>query len=50
MEYILKFRSPYLHLVITVTKRRNGFLKKKENVRGFFVFMTMLSFRQLESN
>ena len=50
MEYILNFRSPNLYLVIIVTKRRKSFLKQKENVRGFFVFMTMLLLRQLESN
>ena len=41
MECILKFRSPNLYTIIIVTKMKKGFLKKKERVKGFFVFMTM---------
>ena len=29
--------------------KNRGFLKKKERVKGFFIFMTMPSFRQVES-
>ena len=47
---ILKFRSLHLHTIIIVTKINKGFLKKKERVKRFFVFMTMLSFKQFESN
>ena len=47
--YILKFRSPNLFTIIIVTKRKEGFLKKKETVKGFFIFMSMLSFKQVES-
>ena len=41
MECILKFRSPDLHTIIIVTKMKKGFVKKKERVKGFFIFMTM---------
>ena len=50
MGYILKFRSPNLYTIIIVTKIKKGFLKKKEKAKGFFIFMTMLSFKQVESN
>ena len=49
MEYILKFRLPNLFTIIIVTKINKGFLKKKERVKGFFIFMSMLSFKQVES-
>ena len=45
MECILKFRSPNLYTVIIVTK-----IKKKDRVKSFFIFMTMPSFKQVESN
>ena len=48
--YILKFRSPNLYNIILVTKIKKGFLKKKEWVKGLFIFMTMLSFKQVEYN
>ena len=50
MGHILKFRSPNLYTVMIVAKLKKGFLKKKERVKGFFIFMTMLSFKQVESN
>ena len=50
MGSILKFRSLHLYTIIIVTKIKKGFLKKKERVKRFFVFMTMLSFKQFESN
>ena len=31
-------------------KNEERFLKEKERVKGFFIFMTMPSFKQLESN
>ena len=50
MGRILKFRSPNLYIIIIVTKLMKGFLKKKERVKGFFVFMTMTPLKQVESN
>ena len=50
MGYILKFRSPNLYTIIIITKVKKGLLKKKETVKSFFIFMTMLSFKQVESN
>ena len=50
MGYILKFRLPNLYTIIIVTKIKKGSLKKKERVKGFFIFMTMLSVKQVESN
>ena len=50
MECILKFRSPNLYTTIIVRKIKKGFLNKKERVRGFFIFMIMPSFKQVESN
>ena len=51
MGYILKFRSPNLYTIIIVTKIKKDFLiTKKEKVKGFFIFMSMLSFKQVESN
>ena len=50
MEYILKFRSPNLCTVMMVAKVKKGFLKKKERVKVFFILMSMLSFKQVESN
>ena len=35
---------------IIVTKIKQDFLMKKERVKGFFLFMTMLSLKQAESN
>ena len=31
-------------------KNKDRFLKEKERVKGFFISMTMLSFKQVESN
>ena len=41
-----------LYSIIIVTKIKKGFLKKRERVKGkgFFIFMTMLSFKHVESN
>ena len=50
MGYILKFRSPNLYTIIILTKIKKDFLKEEGRVKGFFIFMTMLSFKQLESN
>ena len=33
-----------------VTKIKKGFLKKKESVKGFFILMALLSFKQVESD
>ena len=49
MWYIMKFRSPNLY-TITVTKINKVFLKKNERVNGFFIFTTMLLFKQIKSN
>ena len=46
----MKFRSPNLYTIITLTKINKDFLKKEEKVKVFFIFMTMLSLRQVESN
>ena len=46
----MKFRSPNLYTIIKVTKIKKGFLKKKERVKGFFIFMTMPSFPQVVCN
>ena len=50
MGYIPKFRSPNLYTIIIVAKIKKGFLKKKERVKGFFIFMTMLLFKHVGSN
>ena len=50
MGYILKFRSPNLYTIIIVTKIKEGFLKKKERVKGYLIFLTMLLFKQFQSN
>ena len=50
MGYILTFRSPNLYTIIILTKIKKDFLKKKERVKDFFIFMTMLSFKQVEYN
>ena len=50
MGYILKFRSPNLYTIIILTKIKKGFLNRKEKVKGFFIFMTLPSFKQIESN
>ena len=50
MGYILTFRSPNLYTIIILTKIKKDFLKKEERVKDFFIFMTMLSFKQVESN
>ena len=39
-----------LYTIIIVTKIEKGFLKKKESVKGFFIFMSMLSFKENELN
>ena len=36
--------------ICTLSSESKGFLKKKERVKGFFIFKTMLSFKQVESN
>ena len=41
---------PNLHTIIIVTKIKKGFLNKKESVKGFFIFITVPSFKQVESN
>ena len=48
MGYILKFRSPNLYTITILTKIRKDFLKKEERAKGFFIFMTTLSFKQVE--
>ena len=50
MGYILKFRSPNLYTIIIVAKIKKDFLKKKERVKSFSIFMSMLSFKKVESN
>ena len=47
---ILKFSSPNLYNIIIVAKIKKGFLKKKERVKSFIIFMTMLSLKQVESS
>ena len=47
---MLKFRSPNLRTIIIVTKIRKGFLKKKERIKGFVIFMTVPTFKQVESS
>ena len=37
-------------VIIIVTKIKKAFFKKKERVKYFVIFMTMLSFKQYESN
>ena len=49
MEHILKFWLPNLYPITIVTKKER-FLKEKKRERIFFIFMTMLSFKQVESN
>ena len=44
----MKFRSPNLYTIIIVTKKK-AFLNEKR-VKGSFIFMTMLSFKEVESN
>ena len=39
-----------LYTIIVVTKIEKVFLKKKESVKGFFIFMTMLSFKEVGLN
>ena len=46
----MKFKLPNLYTIILVTKIKKDFLKKKDRVKGFFLFMTMPSFKQVESN
>ena len=36
--------------IIIVTKIKEGFLKKSERVKGFFIFTTMLLLKGIESN
>ena len=45
---ILHIKS--LYTIIIVIKIKKGFLKRKKSVKGFFIFMTMPSFMQVESN
>ena len=47
---ILKFSLQNLCTIIIVANIKKDFLKKKERVKGFFIFMTMLSFKQVESD
>ena len=35
--------------ICTLSSESKGFLKKKERVKGFFIFKTMLSFKKVES-
>ena len=46
----MECKSANLYIIIIVAKIKKGFLNKKERVKGFFIFMTMLSFKQVESN
>ena len=48
MGCILKFRLPNLDPIIILTKVKKDFSKKEERAKGFFIFMTMLSFKQVE--
>ena len=50
MGYILKSRSPNLYNIIIVANIKKSFLNKKERIKGFFIFMSILSFKQVESN
>ena len=53
MGFILKFRSPNVHTIVTVTKIKKGFFKKKESFCFlyflFSYFIYMLWFKQVES-
>lgn len=51
MERVLKFSSSNWYIIVIVTKRERvkGFFKR-ERVKAFFIFMTMPSFKQVESN
>ena len=50
MKCILKFRLPNLYTILIITKIKEGFLNKKERVKGFCIFKPMPSFKQVESN
>ena len=50
MGYILKFRLPNSYTITILTKIKKDFLKEEERVKGFFIFMTMLSFKEVQSN
>ena len=50
MEYMLKFRSTSLYTIIIVRIIKKGFLKKRERVKGFFIFMTVLLFKKVVYN
>ena len=50
MGCMLKFRLPNLYTIIIVTKIRKCFLKKKESVECFFIFIIMPSFKQVKFN
>ena len=50
MGCVPKFRLQNLYTIIIVTKIKKGFLKIKGSVKGFYIFMTMPSFKQVESN
>ena len=39
-----------MHYHLIVKKIKKDFLKKKEKVKGFFIFLTMSSFKQVQSN
>ena len=47
MGYILKLRLPNLYTIIVLTKIKKDFLKEEVRVKGFFLFMTMLSFKEV---
>ena len=46
---MLKFRLPNLYTITRVSKIKKRLLNK-EKVKGFFIFMTILSFKQVEYN
>ena len=46
---MLKFRLPNLYTITRVSKIKKRLLKK-EKVKDFFIFMTILSFKQVEYN
>ena len=51
MECVLKFSSPNWYTIIIATKReRVKSFFKTERVKAFFIFMTISSFKQDESN
>ena len=44
MGYILKFNSPNLHTIVIFTKIKKVFLKKKERVKDFVIFVATFFF------